>query len=65
MGQICKDYEIRFHRQDGTLSLVMIVPAMSDAEAKSRAKQMLQAGLTNAHVGDADGKLVDSIYRLQ
>jgi hypothetical protein len=65
MGQTCKDYEIRLHRRDGTLSLVMIVPATGDDDAKLQAKKMLRADLANAHVWDADGKLVGSIYRLQ
>ena len=64
MGEVCKDYEVRFHRADGSLSLVMILPALSDRDAKRQAEKMLSAGLTNAHIWN-DGELVDSIYKIQ
>jgi hypothetical protein len=57
-------YEIRFHRQDGRLSLVMLVPAASEADAKAQARRMLMGDLANANIWRA-GTLVDSVYRLQ
>jgi len=65
MNTVSRDYEIRFHRADGKLSLVMFVPALSDADAEHQAKKMLLAGLSNAHIWDEEGRLVHSLYRLQ
>ena len=65
MGQSCKDYEIRLHRSDGELSLVAILPAMGDEDAKRLAKSMLQADLTDAHIWNEDGDLVQSIHKIQ
>jgi hypothetical protein len=55
-------YEIRFHRQDGRLSLVMLVPAANEADAKDQARRMLMGDLANANIWRA-GTLVDSVYR--
>ncbi len=63
MRQLATDYEIRLHHADGTLSLVMITAAVSDADAKAQAALMLKDGLANAHIW-RDGTLVDSIYAL-
>jgi hypothetical protein len=64
MGQLATDYEIRLHHADGTLSIVMITAAVSDADAAGQARIMLRDGLANAHIW-RDGKLVDSIYALK
>ena len=63
MGQLATDYEIRLHHADGTLSIVMMTAAVSDADASAQAKLMLKDGLANAHIW-RDGKLVDSVYSL-
>lgn len=55
------DYEIRLHRADGTLSIVMLVSAVGDLDAKAQARDMLKDGLANAHIW-RDGQLVDSLY---
>ena len=43
-------YEIRLHRPGGKLSLVMLVPAASEADARERAVRMLKGDLTDAHI---------------
>lgn len=58
-----RDYEIRLHHADGSLSILMLTAAASDSEAKRRARAMLSHGLTNAHIW-RDGELVDSVYAL-
>jgi hypothetical protein len=63
MGSLATDYEIRLHHADGTLSLVMMTAAISDADAKAQAIRLLKEGLANAHIW-RDGKLVDSVYAL-
>ena len=55
MGQFCKDYEIRLHRNDGKLSLVAIIPAVGDEDAKRLARKLLQADLTNAYIPASGG----------
>jgi hypothetical protein len=57
------EYEIRLHHADGSLSVVMMVTAIGDADAKAQATKMLEDGLANAHIW-RDGRLVDSIYRI-
>jgi hypothetical protein len=61
MGQLARDYEIRLHYADGTLSVVMIASAVSDRDAAAQARFMLRDGLANAHIW-RDGELVDSVY---
>ena len=63
MGQLSTDYEIRLHHADGTLSLVMMTAAYSDADASAQARIMLKSGLANAQIW-RDGKLVDAVYAL-
>jgi hypothetical protein len=60
MGALATDYEIRLHHADGTLSLVMITSAASDADAKAQALKKLKEGLANAHIW-RERTLVDSI----
>lgn len=55
------DYEIRLHRIDGTLSVVMWISAAGDGDARRQAQEMLREGLSNAHIW-RDGKLMDSLY---
>lgn len=55
------DYEIRLHRLNGNLSIVMLVTALSASEARRQAEEMLQSPLANAHILH-DGHVIDSIY---
>ena len=63
MGQFCKDYEIRLHRPDGKLSLVAVVSAVSEIDARRQAESFLTERLTNAFIW-RDGQLVDALYKL-
>jgi len=63
MGILGTDYEVRLHRADGHLSIVMVILATSDRDAKNQAQSMLRDSIVNAHVW-RDGRLVDSLYRL-
>jgi hypothetical protein len=54
-------YEIRLHRPDGTLSVVMKVMATGDADAKTQALIMLAGGISNAHIWH-DDDFIGSIY---
>ncbi len=63
MSRSASDYEIRLHRADGTLSIVMLVSAVGDLDARSQAADMLKGEMSNAHIW-RDGKLVDSVYAL-
>ena len=62
MMYLSSHYEIRLHRSGGKLSLVMLVPAASEADARERALQMLKGNLTDAHIL-RDGALVNSVHR--
>ena len=58
------DYEIRLHHADGTLSIVMMVSAIGDADAGAQATKMLEDGLASAHIW-RDGTLIDTLYRVK
>jgi hypothetical protein len=55
------NYEIRLHRPDGSLSIVMKVAAVGDTDAKNQALIMLHNGISNAHIW-RDDNLVGSVY---
>ena len=63
-NDVLPDYEIRMHHADGPLSVVMMISAIGDADAKAQAIKFLEDGLASAHIG-RDGKLVDSVYRIK
>jgi hypothetical protein len=44
------EYEIRLHKADGTLSVMMFTFAFSDAEAAAQARLMLRGNIVLAHV---------------
>ncbi len=50
MGEAIRDYEIRLSRADGSLSIVMLTSAISDADAKAQALGMLKSGLASAEI---------------
>ena len=54
------EYEIRLHRADGTLSIVLMTLALTHEQAKTQACALLRNGMANAHVW-RDGELVDSL----
>lgn len=43
-------YEILLHKADGVLSIVMMVTAISDPDAKTQAKGMLKGKLAYARI---------------
>lgn len=53
------EYEIRFHHRDATLTMVMMISASSDDEARTKARRMLKGEVRNANIWRA-GRLVDS-----
>lgn len=55
------DYEIHFHRADGTLAIVIRIAAADVAGARAQAQGMLRDGLSTAHIW-RDGAVVDSVY---
>ena len=54
------DYQIRLHKLDGALSIIMMVSAIGDTDAKNQALLMLKNGLSNAYIW-REKKLVASI----
>jgi hypothetical protein len=54
-------YEIRLHRSDGALSIVMKMMAAGEAGAKHQALNMLVGGISDAHIWCGDD-LIASIY---
>jgi hypothetical protein len=56
-------YEIRLHRPDGALCIVMKVMAVGDTHAKCHALTMLRGGISSAHIW-RDDDLINSIYAL-
>ena len=61
MTTAASDYEIRLHRSDGTLSIVMLISAANDQDARGQAAAMVRSEIANAHIW-RDGQLVDSVY---
>lgn len=55
------EYEIRLHRPDGALSIVLMTLATGDDQAKSQAHALLRNRMARAHVW-RDGELVDSLH---
>lgn len=53
------EYEIRLHRADGTLSIVLMTLALGPEQAKTQASALLRNGMVSAHVWH-DGELVGS-----
>lgn len=49
-GIAMQDYEIRLYRADGTLSIVMITAAASDADAKEQAGSLLREDVMDAQI---------------
>jgi hypothetical protein len=54
-------YEIRLHKPDGALAIVMKVMAAGDSHAKCHALTMLRGGISSAHIW-CDDDLINSIY---
>jgi hypothetical protein len=50
MGIAMQDYEIRLYRADGTLSIVIITTAASDADAKEQAGSLLREDMMDAQI---------------
>lgn len=61
MGQSISAYQIRAFRDDGDLSLVMLMPALGDDDAKSQAL-LLVAGRTPTVEIWQNGSLVDTLH---
>lgn len=55
------DYEVRLHRPDGALSIVMKVKAVGETDAERQALTMLCGEITNARIW-CDGNLIASLY---
>ncbi len=55
------NYEIRLHRLDGTLSIVMKVTAVGDADARNQARTMLTADIPSAQIW-RDDSLIGSVH---
>lgn len=53
-------YEIRLHRPDGALSIVMKAMATGDIDAKSQALAMLCGGICSAQIW-RDDNLIDTV----
>ena len=56
-----QDYEIRLYRADGTLSIVMITAAASDADAKEKAGSLLREDMMDAEIWRGS-KLTASVH---
>lgn len=58
------EYEIRFHHRDATLTMVMMISAASDEEARAKARKMLKGEVCNANIWRV-GRLIDSFSAIR
>jgi hypothetical protein len=52
-----KEYELRLHRADGTLSIVMKTVALDDSDARSCASRMLSGDIETIDLLNADEQI--------
>jgi hypothetical protein len=63
MMTLPRDYEVRFQRPNGCLSILMFLQAASDRDAQTQDLQMLRGGLSRASVW-RNGVFVASLHSI-
>jgi hypothetical protein len=62
MGQASSEYQLRFFRENGALSIIAVTTAMGASDATSRAQKLLTSEITKAEVWYGD-VLVNTVYK--
>jgi hypothetical protein len=62
MAQANSEYQLRFYRENGALSVIAVTTATGASEATSRAQKLLTSEVTKAEFV-YDGTLINTVYK--
>jgi hypothetical protein len=62
MGQASSEYQLRFFRENGALSIIAVTTAVGASDATSRAQKLLTSEITKAEIWYGDA-LVNTVYK--